>query len=264
MEDDLYLDLMEFALTRAIFGPPYQLAGPPAGLRKVLFRLIRGLLPAEYEIVRRATVQDRDSGHIWPVDAETMIGLKRLRNIRECVDLVLRDGVPGDFLEAGVWRGGGAIYMRACLKARNVSDRRVWAADSFQGLPASSDPRDTIDWDKFRQLAVSRFQVEANFARYRLLDEQVSFVEGFFDKTLPGPIERLAIMRVDADMYQSTMDVLRALYSKVSRGGFVIIDDYGSIDACRAAVDEFRTANAITSPLLWIDGTGVFWRVTSP
>jgi O-methyltransferase len=75
-----------------------------------------------------------------------------------------------------------------------------------------------------------------------------------------APIEKLAILRLDGDLYQSTMEVLTALYPKLSAGGFCIIDDYGAIPACRQAVEDYRSANGIEETLVSIDFTGVYWR----
>ena len=111
------------------------------------------------------------------------------------------------------------------------------------------------------ELAVSLEQVQANFARYGLLDEQVRFLPGWFRDTLPtAPIRRLALLRLDGDLYESTWIALESLYPKLSPGGFAIVDDYGAIPACRAAVDEFRAAERITESLIEIDWTGVYWR----
>src|SRR5919106_1249212 len=78
----------------------------------------------------------RSEGRDWPADAETMIGLKRLDNLQFCVERILEDGVEGDLIEAGVWRGGASIFMRGALKAHGDPTRVGWVADSFQGLPA--------------------------------------------------------------------------------------------------------------------------------
>ena len=103
--------------------------------------------------------------------------------------------------------------------------------------------------------------MKANFAKYGLLDDRVVFLDGWFKDTLPAaPIERLAVLRLDGDMYESTMEALTALYDKVSTGGFVIIDDYGCIDACRKAVHDFRDARGIAEKIVDIDGWGVYWR----
>ncbi len=206
----------------------------------------------------------RARGLDWPSQAHSMIGQARMGNLRAAVEHVLKHRVPGDLIETGVWRGGACILMRAVLKAYNVTDRTVWVADSFEGLPppdASRYPADANDrHHTYTQLAVSFEEVVANFSKYGLLDDQVRFLKGWFKDTLPtAPIERLAILRLDGDMYQSTMEALQALYHKVSPGGVVIVDDYGAVPACRQAVHDFRDANTVTAPIHNIDGLGVYW-----
>src|SRR5262249_54522534 len=152
----------------------------------------------------------------WPPSAHTMIGWKRLENFQHCVQIVLRDHIPGDIIECGVWRGGASILARAVLKVHGVTNRRVWLADSFQGLPAprAEFPHDAdSDLHTNPFLAVSLEQVQRNFERYGLLDEQVKFLEGWFCDTLPNaPLGSLAVIRLDGDMYESTMDALVNLY----------------------------------------------------
>ena len=94
-----------------------------------------------------------------------------------------------------------------------------------------------------------------------MLDQNVAFLKGWFSETLhQAPIKSLAVLRLDGDMYESTMDSLKALYAKVSPGGFVIIDDYGAIEACKKAVTDFREENGITAEIIDIDKIGVYWR----
>ncbi len=194
-----------------------------------------------------------------------MIGLKRLDNLQFCVDDVLTNAIPGDLIETGVWQGGATIFMRAILKAHGVTDRRVWVADSFAGLPrpnAMKYPHDSGDrHHTYKELAVSVEQVMANFERYGLLDEQVCFLKGWFRDTLPkAPIEKLAVIRLDGDMYESTMDGLVNLYPKLSPGGYIIIDDYGAIPACRRAVTAYRKSHRISEEIRRVDWTGAYWR----
>jgi hypothetical protein len=208
--------------------------------------------------------QKRALGRDWPSRAHTMIGKVRMANIRSAVLHVLKKNIPGDFIETGAWRGGACIYMRAILKALSVHDRIVWVADSFEGLPppnADLYPADAGDkHHTFYQLAVSLEEVQANFAKYGLLDDQVRFLRGWFKDTLPiAPIEKLAILRLDGDMYESTIDALSSLYDKVSPRGIVIVDDYGVVPGCRQAIDDYRSANNITTPIQPIDGMGVYW-----
>jgi O-methyltransferase len=208
----------------------------------------------------------RELGMDWPSQAMTMIGERRMDNIRQCAETILADNIPGDFIETGIWRGGACIFMRGILKARGIIDRIVWAADSFEGLPR---PNPAIAADAGDQhhlsnqiLGVSLETVQDNFRKFDLLDEHVRFLKGWFKDTLhAAPIARLAILRLDGDMYESTMDSLKALYHKVSPGGFVIVDDYGSTPNCRAAISEFRKERGIRAEMHKIDECGIYWRV---
>ncbi len=154
--------------------------------------------------------------------------------------------------------------MRAVLAAHQINDRRVFVADSFKGVPRPDTkhyPQDTGDRLYEEDiLVVEKEEVEENFRRYGLLDKQVVFLEGWFKNTLPkAPIERLSVMRLDGDLYQSTIEALNSLYPKLSEGGYCIIDDYSPAN-CRQAVDDFRRAHRIKSSLEVVDWTGVFWR----
>jgi O-methyltransferase len=207
----------------------------------------------------------RIKGLDWPSLAFSMIGSARMQNLRHACETVVLDQVEGDFIETGVWRGGACILMRGILNAYCDETRRVFVADSFAGLP-QPDP-ENFPADKgdehhtFTQLQVSRADVEDNFRRYGLLDERVVFLEGWFKNTLPdAPIDRLAVLRLDGDMYESTIEALDALYHKVSYGGFVIVDDY-YLEPCSKAVNDFRERYEIMSPILPIDGIGRYWRV---
>lgn len=195
---------------------------------------------------------------------ETMVGRARLDNLQACIAVAVADGVPGDILEAGVWRGGASILARGTLAALGVTDRLVWVADSFVGLPFPDPERWPADREDFHHaiehLRVSRLAVESAFERYGLLDGHVRFLEGWFSETLPNaPIERLAVLRLDGDMYGSTMETLEALYDKLSPGGFCLIDDF-ELRRCRAAVEDFRARRGIDDPIEIVDWTGVYWR----
>ena len=237
-----YLDLMEKCLNNTIYDDPSLHSG----------------------IFDR---QAREQGLDCPRTAHTMIGTRRLRNLRTLSETVLDERIPGDLIETGVWRGGACILMRAVLMAWKCTDRKVWVADSFAGVPPpdlATYPADDGDVGRLyqlKELAIAQEEVQANFRRYDLLDDQVQFLKGWFRDTLPtAPFERLALMRLDGDLYESTDVALRSLYPKLSPGGFVIVDDYGAIAPCRQAVTDFRAEKGITEPIQDIDGSGVFWR----
>jgi hypothetical protein len=192
----------------------------------------------------------------------TMVGLARLDNIEFCVSSVLEDGVEGDLMETGVWRGGSTIFMRGLLQAFGNTSKKVWVVDSFQGLPEPTVEQDEgLDFFLDPILSVSKETVEENFRRYGLLDDRVIFLKGWFEDTLPyADVESLSVLRLDGDLYKPTMDVLESMYDRVSIGGYVIIDDYGAIKACRDAVQDFRRRRNIRAPIESIDWTGTYWR----
>jgi O-methyltransferase len=226
----LYLDLLEKCLLNTIYGDPAQ--DPWSGrVYRPEFRL---------------------EGKDWPSQAHTMIGAKRLHQLRVACETVLRENVPGDFIETGIWRGGACILMRAVLAEHHVTDRTVWCADSFAGLPPPSLPQDAGDQHhRYDALKVGLASVQDNFKAYNLLDGQVRFLQGWFKDTLPtAPISSLAILRLDGDMYESTMQALDALYRKLSPGGFVIVDDYGAVPGCKLAVDTFVLNIALLMPCI--------------
>lgn len=206
----------------------------------------------------------RERGRDWPSLAHTMVGLKRLDNVQFCIQEIINNNIPGDFIETGVWRGGTTIFMRAVLKAYDITDRRVWVADSFQGLPSPKSDLYPADSNSklhyISYLSVSLEEVKNNFQKYNLLDDQVIFMRGWFKDTIPNaPIEKIALLRLDGDMYESTIDVLNHLYPKLSIGGYIIIDDY-MLKACKQAVCDYRNKHNITETIIGIDGFGAYWK----
>ena len=260
---DDYLELLMGALSHTLYaqtdGGFYYGRNLPA---RAFFAALRA---AGIEPFRTgpAVAEEREQGRDWPVFAQTMVGRARLRNLRDCIDELIRDEVPGDLIETGVWRGGASIFMRGVLRARGVDDRLVWACDSFEGLPPPSSkyPADRgARWHTVDHLGVSLDEVKANFERYGLLDDQVKFVKGWFKDTLPGLNDRKwALIRLDGDMYESTMDALGALYPNLSPGGYLVVDDY-FVPACREAVHDYREQHGLREPIHQIDWTGVYWR----
>ncbi len=265
-----YLDLLKRALLGQTVGPVTLLSPAPApddGRRARLARAIHPPpgIPAEAASFNLAeNVDGRLSVWGLPPWAMTMIGNKRMDNIEGCVRAVIADGVPGDLIETGVWRGGATIFMRGILRAFGVTDRKVYVADSFQGLPppdVASYPADEgLVLHLWPGLAVSVDEVRANFDRYGLLDGQVEFVKGWFRDTLPALKGRQwAVVRLDGDLYESTTDSLENLYDGLSAGGWLIVDDY-EIPACRKAVGDFRERRGIDDAITEIDWTGICWQ----
>jgi hypothetical protein len=239
-----YLDELEDLLTG------YSTADPP--------------MPGSPLPVRGFEPSYRDEGLDWPATALTMVGRQRLRNFRTLIERAIREGIPGDILEAGVWRGGASILARAVLAAHGTDNRRVIVADSFEGLPPPSNefPADAgAEFHMLPELAVSLDEVQANFARFGLLDERVVFLKGWFRDTMPlVDAQALAVLRLDGDMYESTICPLVHLYDRVSPGGWVIVDDYQLMPQCEQAVRDFFADRGIDPLRHAIDHVGVYFR----
>lgn len=239
----LYLDLLTKVLVNSIYEDPS--ADPWHG--------------KQFDPAVRAVGRD------WPRSAHTMVGLARLNNLRDLMLRTLDNGVPGDYIETGVWRGGCCILMKAVLEVCGDTKRNVYVADSFEGLPKpnpESFPADLSDTHfTHAELSVSLEAVKANFEKYNLLDPRVIFVKGLFQDTLPklesGPF---SLLRLDGDMYESTKASLDNLYPKLSPGGYIIIDDYGAVPACRQAVEDYRAEHHIADPMVTVDWTGIWWQ----
>ena len=248
---DLYLDLLKKSLTATLF------TDEPNHDQESQAQFLRGFV-----------------AHYIKGSALTMVPMVRLDNLQSCISKVIERSIPGDVIETGVWRGGATIFMRGMLKVLGIDDRRVWVADSFEGLPVPNAEKFPLEAKAHagpfmakvcNHLAVGLEEVRNNFAAYGLLDDQVQFLKGWFSETLPNaPIDRLAVMRLDGDLYDSTRDALVNLYDRLSVGGYVIIDDYGeeSWTYCRRAVDEFRAERRILDPLIKVDSRCYYWQRT--
>ena len=262
---DMYLDLLRSSLTR--YGED-ELAPIRTSNHPMVRRLFGILAKRNIRLVRAIPFdeQKRNLGLDWPASAETMIGMQRLTHLQRCVETVVTEDIPGDLIECGVWRGGACILMRAVLAVYGDDERCVWLADSFEGVPPPDPENYSADKDLRLDLAadvlaIPESAVRNNFKRYGLLDDRVRLLPGWFKDTLPdAPIDRIALLRLDGDLYESTVQALDALYPKLSDGGFCIIDDYHQIDACRQAITDYRQRNSISAKIIDIDGTGVYWR----
>ena len=216
-----YLDLLKSALCASLYdesawrvveGPMRQCLAKASVSKKILgyskHALLRALRSRGLVLVRTRAFDPalRELGLDWPLVGYTMTGRTRLDALHVCVENILKDNVAGDFIETGVWRGGSVILMRAILRAHNISDRIVWCADSFEGMPVPKEADRQIsseaDFSDRGYLSVSLDQVKQNFVRFGLLDEQVRFLKGWFCDTLPAaPIRQLALLRLDGDLY---------------------------------------------------------------
>jgi O-methyltransferase len=274
----LYLDLLKKNLCDYLnIDNPYANGVPPqywwkkSALKNIRNKWIVNFLRRSKMIVLKEdgySIEERRerrlNGIDWPLmQAQTMVGMARLDNLQKLLEDVIEKGVKGDVIETGVWRGGASIFMRAVLKANDITDRTVWLCDSFEGLPKPEQDKYPADIGDahytYDFLAVSQETVSANFEKYGLLDDKVRFVKGYFEHTLSDvPTDKLCLLRLDGDMYSSTIVALEALYPKLTSGGYIIIDDY-YLEPCAKAVNDYRETNNITDTIVQVDGSSVYW-----
>jgi cephalosporin hydroxylase len=185
--------------------------------------------------------------------AYTDIGRVRLDHLENCLDVVRKEAVRGDLVEAGTGRGGAAIFMRGYLQAYNLGRPRIWVADRFGGGTRPSEngsPGFAADLNMVREA----------FSSFGLLDGRVAFLQGQLSSTLTeAPIKKIAMLRIGGHDPDEHRAALEALYDKVALGGMVVIDDYRTPE-CVASIDEFRSEQGVTEPLERIDWSGAWWR----
>jgi len=208
---------------------------------------------------------EKYEGKIWPESGETMIGYKRLKNFELCIREVHENKIDGDIVETGVWRGGACIYAKYLLNQLGDEKRNIWLVDSFEGLSkpdTENFPEDKgLNLHQYEELSVSVEEVKRNFENYGVNDDRVKILPGLFKDTLPdSPINSISVLRLDGDLYESTIQSLFYLYPKLTKGGYCIIDDWGAIPACKKAVIDYRRVFKIRDKVKNIDWTGVYWK----
>lgn len=152
--------------------------------------------------------------------------------------------VMGDFAETGLNAGSSAAIMMRMLILHDQCDRKFWGFDSFAGLP-NATTEDGV-WGvggKLGDMAVSEALFESNLKKWEAWNStKMVITKGYFSDTLPvSKVEHISFLRLDGDIFVSTWDALEHLYHKVIPGGLIYIDDFGSFEGCREAVNKFRS-----------------------
>jgi len=182
-----------------------------------------------------------------------MLGLRRLKNVRQAIMSVLANRVPGHFAEFGVWRGGACIFAKAVLNVYGEEARHVHLFDAFEMISGYGEASS--------YLATTAEAVHASFENYGLLDERVHFHKGFFDQSAPAfhdsfPDEKIAVLRVDCNYYDSYQSVIYSLWDHVPVGGIIIFDDYGSHQWVQVPTTPLGSSPATILPTLPVSCAG--------
>jgi O-methyltransferase len=201
----------------------------------------------------------------------TMTSVERMYSIFKCVEYIIKSNIVGDFVECGVWKGGSAMMMAYTLLNLNTTDRTIYLYDTFEGMPEPSENDINLNHKSAKKIYLSKKNSEngSNWLRSELEDvknnlyatgypkDKIILVKGKVEQTIPstGP-EKIALLRLDTDWYESTKHELQHLYPILSERGVLIIDDYGHWLGCKQAVDEYVSENNINILLNRIDYTG--------
>ena len=198
-----------------------------------------------------------DAAAIASLQDYTMTSAERLWSLMESVRYVVNEGISGDFVECGVWRGGSVMAMLNELRNLKAMDRRVWLYDTFAGMtpPSSADVEASTGRHAYELLSATPkgtgnnvwciadlHDVTRNITSTGYPMDLIEFVEGDVVETLADRIpETVALLRLDTDWYESTRASLETLYPRLAVGGICILDDYGHWQGARKAVDEYFT-----------------------
>lgn len=201
----------------------------------------------------------------------TMTGPERVQALVNAVRYVVANDIEGDFVECGVWRGGSSMAVALTLRELGEGRRDLYLYDTFEGMSTPTEEDFAFDG----QVAANKFanrrlsedssdwcrstldEVEQNLASTGYPIERIHFIKGKVEDTLPdrlpgGPV---SILRLDTDWYESTRHELRHLYPKLTRGGVLIVDDYGHWAGAKKAVDEYVAEHKLRLLLCRIDYT---------
>ena len=266
---DRYLDLMVKILTNTIYeDPPGQSRKLRRDVRKFANRILGDAVVTPKQSPRFDKA-DRQAGVDWPSLAHSMAGVARLNNLIDLTKRAIVNNVPGHFIETGVWRGGCCILMKAVIESFAAKGRRVYVANYFAGCRRRDRTfiRPTEEKSFIEPISsVFRATKFAPTLKNTVCSTMTSFFSRVCSRTRCPSCRKstFALIRLDGDMYKSTIVALDALYSKVSPNGFVVIDDYGAIPACRQAVNDFRQRHDIRDEINKINSTGVWWQKSTP
>lgn len=210
--------------------------------------------------------------NIESIKGFTMTSVERQVSLIRTIDYLVSNQIYGDIVECGVWKGGSMMLIANRLRQLNESNRKLFLFDTFEGMSAP-DEKDvsSIDNTTAQELLAKENKLHGdNIWCYSALDEVKSnlnktnyptenlfYFKGKVEDTLPEPsIDKIALLRLDTDWYESTKHELEVLYDKLVDGGILIIDDYGHWSGSQKAVDEFIEKRNLKIFLNRIDYTG--------
>jgi O-methyltransferase/8-demethyl-8-(2,3-dimethoxy-alpha-L-rhamnosyl)tetracenomycin-C 4'-O-methyltransferase len=208
----------------------------------------------------------------------SMLSLEGLENIENSTKAILNNNINGDFVECGVWRGGTGIIIKKLLQKYNNSNKQIFLLDSYEGMENLEKSNSLEETDKLDELCSNILndaekyfgkklietnydEVKNNLKHFGCYDDKIILLKGWFNNEFPfDNINTISLLRLDCDYYYPTKICLEKLYNKISKGGFIILDEYYlEFMGEKNAVDEFRSKNNITSKLIPVDNNIAYW-----
>ncbi len=242
-----------------------------AGVDRLGYHLVRNLSGA-FDSLDYPDATDRDRSIYEQIRSYTMTSEARVWALIRAVDYLDENKIAGDFVECGVWRGGSAMAMMLACQGDGQQARHVWLYDTFEGMSPPTDLDFEIQSDRSTSEILAKIpfseasrmwgysprdEVKSNVSSTGYPEERVTMVEGDVVETLRSTTpERIALLRLDTDWYESTLAELEVLFPKLVPGGVCIIDDYGHWGGSRRAVDEYFAGQSVKPMLSRIDYSG--------
>ncbi len=202
----------------------------------------------------------------------TMTSVERMYTLYKAIQYVSDIKIPGDIVECGVWKGGSSMVSAYALLGKGDKKRKIYLYDTFKGMSEPTDkdlmagndyPAQKV-WDKYQGDGHSKWcyipkeEVKKNMLSTGYPKENLVFVEGIVEDTLPKMApDKIVLLRLDTDWYESTYHELIHLFPRLSKGGLLVLDDYGHWKGVREAVDKHFKENGIKILLNRIDNAGV-------
>jgi len=218
-----------------------------------------------------ADMSPQDRSILQRASTFTMTSVERQVALLDAVRYTVRRGIPGDFVECGVWRGGSSMIIALALLEMGVRDRDLYLFDTYEGMTPPTDADRSLDGRSARAQLDEQSKsdassvwccagiddVLANMTSTGYPRERIHLVKGPVEETIPGVLPAtIALLRLDTDWYESTRHEMLHLFPRLSADGVLIIDDYGHWQGARRAIDEYFAEHGSCHLMHRLDYTG--------
>jgi hypothetical protein len=231
---------------------------------------------SEHNAVPKGLGEDLFTGFFEKCKPYTMTTWERQFALYKSVIYMVRNNIPGDIVECGVWKGGSSMMAAYTLLHLNDTGRHLYLYDTYTGMAEPGEADSTYGnsalntWKKKQKGDINEWcyspveEVENNLARTNYPKDKLHFVKGKVEDSIPGTIPKtIGILRLDTDWYSSTKHEMNHLYPLVSKGGVVIIDDYGYWEGSKKALIEYFAEHDLHPLLNRIDGAAIMFQKNS-